>query len=66
MGDADPAFWGPLTEDQQTEAVGLLKAFAQKAADQIKHPLHPRETRWFLLYSDLTDNETNKYLSLLT
>lgn len=65
VGDDDPALWGPLTEDQQIEAVGILKTFAQKATDLIKRPLHLREARCFLFYSDLSDNEAGRYVALL-
>jgi len=65
IGDNDPSFWGPLTEDQQADAIGRLKKFARKSADQLRHPLHLSESKCFLLYSDVSENDASRYSTLL-
>ena len=65
IGDADPAFWKPLTDDQQNQAIAQLKAFARQASDTLKHPLRLKETKFFLYYSDLSESESDRYAGLL-
>ncbi len=65
VGQANPAFWGQLTDDQQAGAVAELKKFAAASAEQLKHPLHLQETRLFLFYSDLPVNEATRDVLLL-
>lgn len=65
IGDADPRFWGPLTENQRSEAISALKKTARKSADDLKHPLHLCESKCFLLYSDVSENDASRYSSLL-
>ena len=65
IGDIEPAYWRALTEDQQNEAIGILKSFAEKSSDKLKHPLRAHESKLFLFYSDLTENEAARYVTLL-
>lgn len=65
IGDIEPEYWRTLTEDQQTEATGILKSFAKKSTDKLKHPLRLSESKLFLFYSDLSDNEAARYVTLL-
>lgn len=65
VGDAEPAYWGPLPETSQAEATRTLKAFARKAASTLEHPLHLQESRLFLLYSDLPSVSAAHYGALL-
>jgi len=65
VGDANADFWGTLSEDDQAGAVRDLKSFGAKAADQLKHPLRPHESKFFLICSDLPDNEVGRYSLLL-
>jgi hypothetical protein len=65
VGDVEPAYWGALTEDQQNEAVAQLKAFAKRAADQVKRPLRLQERKYFLFYSDLPEMEAARCVALL-
>jgi hypothetical protein len=64
-GDANPAYWGHLTEDQEVAAVSQLKKFAEDAADKLKRPLRLQESRFFLFYSDLGEIESTRFSSLL-
>ena len=65
VGGVDNSFWGELTEEQQAEAVKILKAFADETQKTMGKQLALYETKYFLFYSDLPKQEAKNWSGLL-
>jgi hypothetical protein len=65
VGRVQQGFWGPQSEDAQTEAVKILKDFAEQTRKTMQMPLPLYETKYFLFYSDLPAPEAKKWAELL-
>jgi hypothetical protein len=57
--------WGPLSEDEQAASIKTLKSVAEKTRKGKDGSLKLFETKYFLLYSDLKQDEASKWAGLL-
>jgi hypothetical protein len=57
--------WPKLDLEEQADEVDQLNLFAREAARTLDRPLRLRETKFFLFYSDLPQNEADRWAGLL-
>ena len=65
VGGVQEQFWGEQTDEQQAEAVKILKDFADETQKTMGKELSLRETQFFLFYSDLPKREVDNWSGLL-
>lgn len=65
VGEAQQRHWGALDPETHREAIRRLDAFAREGAARIDADLQRHETRFFLLYTDLTRTETRRWIDLM-
>ena len=65
QADVLKKLWGPQTDAEQAESVKALRRFAESTRKGKDGSLRPVETRYFLVYSDLRPDETQKWAGLL-
>jgi hypothetical protein len=64
-GAVDVSAWGPLSPQQQADAVAKLKQFAADAAKAMNLNLASYETQYFLFYSDLPPADAQRWAGML-
>jgi hypothetical protein len=64
-GELQKAFWGKQTDEQQAAAVAELKQFASLTQKRMNKQLALNETKYFLFYSDLPEQEAKNWSGLL-
>jgi hypothetical protein len=62
VGEVDPNAWARQSAQQQIENVKPLKAFAERTRVEMRLNLQPYETPYFLVYSDLSPVEAQKWV----
>ena len=65
IGELQKAFWAKQTDEQQAAAVAELKQFAEATQKRMGKQLALNETKYFLFYSDLPDQEAKNWSGLL-
>ena len=65
QGPTDLSAWGTLTEAQHEQAVAQLKQFAWEGLQQVGVRARLLETKYFLFYTDLPDDEAVRWAKLL-
>jgi hypothetical protein len=65
IGELQKAFWGKQSEEQQAAAVQQLKHFAEESQKKLGRSLALNETKYFLFYSDLPEQEARNWSGLL-
>jgi hypothetical protein len=65
IGELQKSFWGKQSDEQQAAAVDQLKRFADETQKRMGKKLSLNETKYFLFYSDLPDQEARNWSGLL-
>jgi hypothetical protein len=65
IGELQKAFWGKQSDEQQAAAVEELKQFAALTQKRLGKQLALNETKYFLFYSDLPEQEARNWSGLL-
>jgi hypothetical protein len=65
IGELQKAFWGKQSDEQQAAAVAELKQFAALTQKRMGKQLALSETKYFLFYSDLPEQEAKNWSGLL-
>lgn len=65
QGPTDLSAWGTLTEAQHEQALAQLKQFAWEGLQQVGVRAQLLETKYFLFYTDLPNDEAVKWAKLL-